>query len=400
MPKKIKTIKDLSFDEKNINKGSEYGTALLNKSLQEVGAGRSVLADKNGVLIAGNKTIESAGQLGITKIKVVETTGDEIVVVQRTDLDINSAAGAKMKILDNTVSKHNYIEDAEVMEAVCEEYELEAADLGLTVDAKQEVTEDDYEMPDDIKTDIVTGDLFEIGQHRLLCGDSTNADDVARLMKGEEADMVFTDPPYGMKLNPDYEYVGNSTIGLREGKKYAKILGDEKEFDFISAYNLFEKCKEQFWFGADYYCQQLPKNGGWIVWDKTGGNDSLMNAGLGSNFELCWTKQGHKRDLFRITYKGVCGIDKNDGKRKHPTQKPVRLYSEIINRWGKKANIIIDLFLGSGTTMVAAHQLNRKCYGMEIDTKYCQVIIDRMLKLDASIEIKKNGQPYAPKQKA
>jgi hypothetical protein len=131
MAKKIKDIKDLKFDNKNINKGSEYGSSLLAKSLQEVGAGRSVLADKNGVLIAGNKTVEKFGEAGLTKIQVVETTGDTLVVVQRTDLDINSPQGAKMKILDNTVSKHNYIEDAEVAEAVCEEFDLDASELGM-----------------------------------------------------------------------------------------------------------------------------------------------------------------------------------------------------------------------------------------------------------------------------
>lgn len=129
--KKLTKLSDLSFDDKNINKGSEFGSALLTKSLSEVGAGRSVLADKNGVLIAGNKTVEAFGAAGNTKIRVIETTGDELVVVQRVDLDINSPNGAKMKVLDNTVSKHNYIEDAEVAEAVCEEYDLNAGELGL-----------------------------------------------------------------------------------------------------------------------------------------------------------------------------------------------------------------------------------------------------------------------------
>jgi hypothetical protein len=138
MAKKIKKISDLVFDKKNINKGSEYGTYLLEKSLKELGAGRSVLADKNGVLIAGNKTVEKFHEIGMDKIKVVETDGNELVVVQRVDLDINSAEGAKMKILDNTVSKHNYIEDVEVAEAVCEEFEIEAVELGLTKPFKED----------------------------------------------------------------------------------------------------------------------------------------------------------------------------------------------------------------------------------------------------------------------
>ena len=130
MAKKLAKLEDLSFDNRNVNQGSEYGSGLLTKSLQELGAGRSVLADKNGVLIAGNKTVEKAGELGM-KIKVVQTKGDELIVVQRTDLDINTEKGIKMKVLDNTVSRHNYVEDAEIAAAICEEISVSAASLGL-----------------------------------------------------------------------------------------------------------------------------------------------------------------------------------------------------------------------------------------------------------------------------
>lgn len=118
------TIEDLHFDQQNINKGSEYGTSLLAKSIRETGMGRSVLADKNGVLIAGNKTVEMAGQLGISKVVEIETDGKELIVVKRTDLDINEPLGMKAKILDNTVNKHNYREDAEVVAAIVEAAEI------------------------------------------------------------------------------------------------------------------------------------------------------------------------------------------------------------------------------------------------------------------------------------
>ena len=120
----IKNISDYHFDEKNINKGSEYGSSLLNKSISETGLGRSVLVDKNNVLIAGNKTAEAAGAMGFEEVIEVETTGNQLVVVKRTDLDINTARGAKAKILDNTVSKHNYREDAVMVAAVVEAAEI------------------------------------------------------------------------------------------------------------------------------------------------------------------------------------------------------------------------------------------------------------------------------------
>lgn len=121
---KKKKIGDLHFDDKNINKGSEFGTSLLEKSIRETGLGRSVLVDKNDILIAGNKTVEMAGQLGFENATVVETDGTELIVVKRMDLDINTTQGLKAKILDNTVNKHNYREDAEVVAAIVEAAEI------------------------------------------------------------------------------------------------------------------------------------------------------------------------------------------------------------------------------------------------------------------------------------
>lgn len=122
---KNKKISDYTFDTKNINKGSEFGSMLLEKSIRDYGLGRSMLADKNGVMIAGNKTLAKAGELGMEKVVEIETDGTELIIVKRKDLSIDSDAGTKLKILDNTVSKHNYVEDAEIVEVICEEYQIE-----------------------------------------------------------------------------------------------------------------------------------------------------------------------------------------------------------------------------------------------------------------------------------
>lgn len=127
-------IKDLHFDEQNINKGSEYGQSLLEKSLREGGAGRSILVDKNMKIIAGNQTAQKAGELGMEDVIIVPSDGSKLIAVQRTDIDIDSPEGAKMKILDNTVSAKNYVEDAEVAEAICEEYQIDGHSLGLEVE--------------------------------------------------------------------------------------------------------------------------------------------------------------------------------------------------------------------------------------------------------------------------
>ncbi len=276
---------------------------------------------------------------------------------------------------------------------------------------KGEAVEDDYEIPDEIETDIVLGDLFEIGEHRLLCGDSTDSDTVARLMDGQKADMVFTDPPYGMKLDADWSSAKSSLKFASEknalgGKKHRNVIGDHDDFteELINTiFVCFNDVKEIFIWGGDYFAELLPNknDGSWVVWDKRANGDDDKNADessdkmYGSCFELCWSKQKHKREIARVKWAGIFGTEKEfDHKRHHPTQKPALLPQWFFNKWGKNNDLIADIYLGSGSTMVASHQLNRKCYGMEIDPKYCQVIVDRMRKLDPTIEIKKNGNLY------
>jgi len=246
---------------------------------------------------------------------------------------------------------------------------------------KFEPQADEDEVPEVESPITKRGDIWLLGNHRVMCGDSTMIDDVEKLMNGEKADMVFTDPPYGMNLKTDYadswgeQSNTSGNIGFRETRNHKPVLGDNKDFDFKTFYALVEDIKEQFWWGADYYCQEIPKDGGWLVWDKTGGNESMMNVGFNANFELVWTKQKHKRDLIKHTWKGVAGMKKEDGNRVHPTQKPIGLCEYFIEKWSKER--VIDLFLGSGSTLLACEKTNRKCYGMELDEHYCDVIVKR-----------------------
>lgn len=246
-----------------------------------------------------------------------------------------------------------------------------------------EAEEDDYEIPDEIKTDIVIGDLFEIGEHRLLCGDSTDSDQVAKLMNGYKADMVFTDPPYGISVVGKNGSIGKG-VKAKEGK-YMPIINDDKDYDPSHLF-LFD-CILFIW-GANYFSNKLPK-GQWFIWDKGRPEGTTF-----SDAELAWTNlKGIAIKTFRCVWNGMTR-EGESGKRVHPTQKPIKLCSDILIDISKENYKIIDLFLGSGSTMVASHQLKRKCYGMELDPKYCQVIIDRMIKLDPSLEIKRNGLPY------
>ncbi len=250
--------------------------------------------------------------------------------------------------------------------------------------------EDDFDpIPPEIPF-TVPWDLYEIGEHRLLCGDSTNIDDVNKLMNGDKADMVFTDPPYGMFL--DTEYAVTDKV---KWKKYDKVIWDNEDFkpELINTiFACFSYCKEIFLWGADYYAELLIEKNkwSWIVWDK---KMESLDASIWSWFELCWSKQKHKRELLRILWSWFTAKEKNET-RVHPTQKPIELCSWFIQNHSDKNNTIIDLFWWSGSTMVACHQLNRKCYGMELDPKYCDVIVNRMIALDPSLVIKRNWQHF------
>jgi len=242
-------------------------------------------------------------------------------------------------------------------------------------------TEED-EAPEKRKeTDIAQRNLFVLGEHRLLCGDATRQVDVEHLANGNDADMVFTDPPYGMNLDTDWSDAKSSLQFAQEkkalgGKKYERIIGDDKEFNPEIILNMFDYCKEVFLWGFDYYAKYLPSDGSLFVWDKR--LEESADKMYGSCFELCWSKNKHKKKIVRIKWAWIFGTEKEfDHKRHHPTQKPIALSSYFINKYCKKNDNVFDLFGGSGSTLIACEQLNRKCYMMELDPIYCQVIVDR-----------------------
>ncbi len=247
-----------------------------------------------------------------------------------------------------------------------------------------EAEEDDYEEPDDLQVDVVLGDLIEIGEHRLLCGDSTDSDQVAKLMDGKKADMVFTDPPYNVSFNGrsgKFDVIKNDNLAESD---FENLING-----FVSILNLLNPKSYYVWCNWKFYSilQSKLEFKACIVWAK---NVFGLGQGYRHQHEFCLFNgkldDGIKNesDLWEI---------KKDSNYMHPTQKPTELASRAFKNHKKSKNIV-DLFCGSGSTMVAAHQLDRICYGMELDPKYCQVIIDRMQKLDSTLEIKINGKEY------
>ena len=412
---KIINIEELVQDEHNFNKGTDEGGRLMERSFKEMGAGRSVLIDKHGKIIAGNKSQKAAIAAGIKRVRVIETTGDELVAVKRTDVDIDSAEGRKMAYLDNLTTQVNLTWDQTELQAVQADVEgFDIADFGFDIEdlpqvtfptagqgegkteTQTEVKEDDFDPDAHYETKVKRGEVWQLGEHRLMCGDSTDADAVAKLMNGERADMCFTDPPYGMFLDVDYDgmFANDDTRAFDTGKRFDKVKGDNDDFKpelITTIFDNFGDCPEVFIWGADYFSELIPnrKDGSWVVWDKRCSEE--MDKVAGNTFELCWSKAKHKRLIARIEWSGFHGMNGADsGKRVHPTQKPIALIDFFIKHWGEKANIVVDLFGGSGTTAIACEQRGRKCYMMELDPHYCTVIIARWEKLTGQKAVKLN----------
>lgn len=238
---------------------------------------------------------------------------------------------------------------------------------------------------------VVRGEVYILGNHRLMCGDSTSITGIEKLMNGEKADMVFTDPPYGMFLDTDYSKMPSTK--LEGNKKYSKVIGDSDDFspDLIqTTLGVFSYCKEVFMFGADYFAELLPNknDGSWIVWDKrvTENFDKM----IGSAFELCWSKSKHKREIARFNNTLFSG--ESDARNKvHPTQKPIKLVEWFVVKWSNPKNKIVDLFGGSGTTLIACEKTDRQCFMMELDPIYCGVILDRWQKFTGKKAHREDG---------
>ena len=259
-------------------------------------------------------------------------------------------------------------------------------------DIELDAVEDDYTEPDSMKVDVVLGDLIEIGEHRLLCGDSTDSDQVAKLMDGEKADMVFTDPPYGNGSSGKY---GRGQLGVRTilNDENFKVVDDFFNLKICDAYVFFLQ-----WRTFKEAIQTLENNDLTLktiaVWDKK--NAGLNGAGgMAEQWEAIIVAGNIKYSRFGGNVFSVSREQKKRIDSPHPHQKPIQLLNDVLEYF-KDYKLLLDPFLGSGSTMVAAHQLKRKCYGMELDPKYCQVIIDRMMKLDDSLKVKINGKKYSP----
>tara|TARA_Y100000385_G_scaffold103665_1_gene107180 strand:- start:853 stop:2079 length:1227 start_codon:yes stop_codon:yes gene_type:complete len=377
----VTSITSLVSDHKNARRRTDRSSQLIKDSLQKYGAARSIVIDEENRILAGNGTIEGAKAAGIKNVRIIETDGDEIIAVKRTGLSEDQKVG--LALADNRTADLSEW-DQEMLHQLSEEHDIsdwftqEDLDELLSVDkldpAEGNTDPDDVpEPPEDPTTK--PGDLWILGNHRLLCGDSTNPQHVERLMDGKKADMVFTDPPYGMDLDTDFSK-------MPDGNSYKAVIADNEQFDAGFLLSTFSYCKEIFLFGADYYVETLRRNypdlGSWIIWDKYSDEErhGMLDGKFGSSFETCWSKTKHKRELARVLVT-TNYTARGDETRVHPTQKPVALAEWFFERWGSTNDLVVDLYGGSGSTLIACERQNRQARLMELDPAYCDVIVKR-----------------------
>lgn len=355
-------VTDLHNDPANVRKHGEQNLAAIKASLARFGQQKPIVVNADGVVIAGNGTLMAARALGWRTIKAVRTN---LAGADATAFAIADNRTAELAEWDEAALHQQLaaiaIDDEELLAATgFDEKEL----AKLAAAAAPEVTEDEVpETPADPITQ--PGDLWLLGKHRLLCGDSTKAEDVERLMGKSTADVLLTDPPYGMRLDTDYSKMP------RGGKTYAPVIGDDEDFDFQPILNLWN-CKRMAVWGGGWFYETLPKGGSWIMWDK---QPQHTVAGPQNHFEECWIWPHRKRIIIRYLWTGFTAKEAGQ-ERVHPTQKPVAVIVELAKFMGEWA-LCADPFLGSGTTLIAAEQLGRTCYGMEISPAYCDVIVKR-----------------------
>jgi DNA modification methylase len=373
------------------------------KAFPEMLEKRPIVVDEDMVVLGGNMRLKACKSAGLFEVWV----------------DI--AEGWSQEQKDEFIVKDNVGFGEWDWDILANEWDVNLLDeWGLDLppmfdDPEPEATEDDYTEPDQMKVDVVLGDLIEIGEHRLLCGDSTDSDQVAKLMNGEKADIAFTSPPYNAGKS---EMLSGNTHTT--DNKYNEYNDNQKQSDYLDLLIGFTNnalinaeyliCNIQSLAGnkvslIDYLYQYKNNFIDVAIWDKGYGQPAMAENVMTSAWEYLFfisAKENASRAIPNAKFRGtVPNIYRGKPNRNnefssvHAATFPIDL-PEWSLQFTNQGDIVLDQFIGTGTTMVAAHQLNRKCYGMELDPKYCQVIIDRMHKLDPSLKIKINGQEYTP----
>lgn len=382
-------INELISPEYNPRQITDEEMEKLKNSINEFGYIAPIIVNKhNNHIIGGNQRYEALKSLGYTDVDVVFVDEPDLNREQAINIALNKISGEWDFIKLADILDDLELNDFDISLTGFDDLELE--NFGIE-DPKEhepvEVVEDDYEEPDELEVTVQTGDIYVLGNHRLMCGDSTKREDVALLMDGKQADMVFTDPPYLMGFTGNVHGDGSKSFNAKHGRIMNDKMSKEDGDEFV--YNIINMLQENvtgayyicfYRLGLDYIFRAMDKLNlnykALIIWDK--GNHTLSNSDYMSRYEPIiygWFKE-HNFYGDRSNF-DIWDVRRTQKNELHPTMKPLELCSKAILNSSKKGDIVLDLFGGSGSTLISCEQLNRNCYMMELDPKYCQVIINR-----------------------
>jgi DNA modification methylase len=374
-------IKDLVPDKENRRAHNPRNIGMVVDALQQVGAARSIVIDEDNVILAGNGVTEAAAEAGITRVRVVDASGDEIIAVRRSGLTPEQKRA--LAIYDNRTGElatWNFDQlksdlDAGLGLQPFWTEEETAQMLAKRFPAAEGLTDPD-DVPEERATDIVAGDLFELGRHRLICGDSTDALVVDKVLAGVKPHLMVTDPPYGVKYDP----LAARSTGVAAGR----VMNDDRA-DWREAWALFPGSVAYVWHAdlrARHVVESLEATGficrAQIIWDKT---RPVMSRGhYHFQHEPCWyaVRRGATAswsgDRRQSTVWAILHQRSETG---HGTQKPVECMRRPIENNSSPGQAVYEPFSGSGTTIIAAEQTGRACYAIELNPAYVQMAIDR-----------------------
>ena len=369
-------INELISPEYNPRQITDDEMGKLKNSINEFGYVDPIIVNKhNNHIVGGNQRYEALKSLGYTDVDVIFVDEPDLNREKALNIALNKISGEWDFVKLADILDDLELNDFDISLTGFDEPELE--DFGIedqTEHEPVEIVEDDYEEPDELEVIVQHGDIYILGNHRLMCGDSTSVDDVEKLMNGNKADMVFTDPPYS------YNYQSNMRT---KSEKFDVLMNDDKILNFMHPLKIVNDgfvfiCTT--WKVLDKWIplfKQYYNLSNMIIWNKGGGGIGDLKHTFLTDYEIILCSN-NEREIIGKRIGSVWNIGKdNVNDYVHPTQKPIKLSANAIKNVTKETHNVLDLFGGSGSTMIACEQLNRNCYMMELDPKYCQVIINR-----------------------
>lgn len=381
-----KSINELKPYEKNPRKNDQSIDKVAN-SIKEFGFKVPIVVDKNNIIVCGHTRYKAAKKLGLAVVPCVvadDLTDEQIKAYRLADNKVGEDSEWDMDLL------HGELADI---------IDIDMTDFGfdLMEEEPEEVVEDEFdaELPEEPKAKF--GDIYQLGNHRLMCGDSTSVTDIDKLLNGVHCELYLSDPPYGVDI-----VQGNTVGGSKEtsfghvgGEKvvkvnnYIPIKGDDTTKTAQENYNIISQITDnQIIFGGNYFTDFLPPKSCWCIWDKE-------NTGNFADVEMAWTSFDKGAKLYRWLWNGMSrkGERSLEGKKRvHPTQKPVGMLAEILKDFSKENDNILDCFGGSGSTLMACEQIGRNCFMMEYEPHYIDVIIARWEQFTGQKAVLLNGQ--------